>query len=382
VSTRSKMVQLKRDLPVPTRGIVDNTYWAVGEDAGSVSIEEQTFRKKNYIDLISMPLNARVVTDHANRKERGFLNYENCTMAELEAFITTRHLDLPSEDSYNAQVDPYNAQVQTTHLKLRNTPGRQEHTRNVELRRQEHARNVEAMRPRVKKAAYIAVLQAADDASVFDMFFDLPPELRTIVYQKYYEGFPPLVLPHQPPLTLASRLLRAEALPIFYEQSSFALSFTVRIYPGQPEPPFVVSNNENDRTLMTSTDLPSAALSRISRFHLSLTHTAGTRRARNLLWYNLGSRCSGSYDIDLSGSTGQVLRDNRSSDDWGSSPFWTVRRNRLQPAIMKVLQGILDRPGARNLERDDIEALRRAVWEAMTGWTEPEVEDGSDASDA
>jgi hypothetical protein len=241
------MVQLKRDLPEPDPSMVDNTYWAIGEIADHVFTVEQRFEKKNYIHLISQPLSARVVTDHANRKEHGFLNYENCAIAELEAFIKTRHLDLPSETSHKAQTFEI-------YLHFRNTPGR-------DLRRQEHARTVEAMLLRGKKASHIAVLQAADDAFVFDKFFDLPPELRSTVYQKYCEDFPPLALPHQPPLTLASRLLRREALPVFYEQSTFCLTFTVRLTGSRAEPKFAVYTNKAARNLLASKKMSKTALS-------------------------------------------------------------------------------------------------------------------------
>ena len=80
------MVQLKRDLLNPKYSTANNKYWSIGGEAWDVQWEEQRFRKKKHINLISGPVTARIVTDRANRKERGLLNYENCSVDELEAF--------------------------------------------------------------------------------------------------------------------------------------------------------------------------------------------------------------------------------------------------------------------------------------------------------
>ena len=160
--------------------------------------------KNKYVDLISGPVTARIVADRANRRERGLLDYENCSIDELEAFIERRHLNPPSEDTYDSQVI-------TTSVTFRNTQDRP-------LRMLKWDEKVEAMRARAKKAAYIAVLQQADDTVVLDKFPTLIAELRTAVYKMYFDDLPTLPnLPYQPPLTLVKRDLRKEALPVFYE---------------------------------------------------------------------------------------------------------------------------------------------------------------------
>ena len=93
---------------------------------------------------------------------------------------------------------------------------------------------VEAMRARAKKAAYIAVLQQADDDVVLDKLPTLIAELRAAVYKMYFDDLPTLPnLPYQPPLTLVKRNLRKEALPCFYEQSTFILRLSVRTQNGK-----------------------------------------------------------------------------------------------------------------------------------------------------
>jgi hypothetical protein len=176
------MVQLKRDLPNPTKDAPDNTYWAVGDRLGVVQQKEQRFRKKKYVDRISEPVTARIVINRKNREERGFLNYENCTIAELETFVERRRLATPTEDTYHVHDLPSTIDLRPTHDR--------------QLRRQTRGQKIEALRAKAKKAAYIKVLLDADDTAVFDRFFELPPEVRKIVYKKHYDDFPYLFLPH------------------------------------------------------------------------------------------------------------------------------------------------------------------------------------------
>lgn len=59
----------------------------------------------------------------------------------------------------------------------------------------------------------------------FSRFEDLPPEIRTIVYEIYMNDFAgkDLERPTQPPLARATRLLRKEALPVFYGKCTFVV---------------------------------------------------------------------------------------------------------------------------------------------------------------
>lgn len=342
------MVQLKRNLPQPTRDAPDNTYWAVGDEVWDVQRKEQRFMKNKYVDLISGPVTARIVTDRANRRERGLLDYENCSIDELEAFIERRHLNPPSEDTYNSQVI-------TTSVTFRNTQDRP-------LRMLKWDEKVEAMRARAKKAAYIAVLQQADDTVVLDKFPTLIAELRTAVYKMYFDDLPTLPnLPYQPPLTLVKRDLRKEALPVFYEQSTFILRLSVRTQNGKSS----VShhNTADDPDLLTSASLSPTALARISRISLRIWHShtfrlPGRRRDQD-------DDESMSWDIDLDGPAGVVMDGDSFFDDYGDEPWWVVRRERLEAAILRVLRDVAARKKAHRLRRGDLEDLREAVAGAL-----------------
>jgi hypothetical protein len=283
------------------------------------------------------------------------LDYEECTIEELEAFIATRHLNLPSEDAYRIKDLPPT-------MTLRDSRRRQQQT-------QERAKEHENTRFKAKKAAYITVLHEADDTAVFDKFLELPPEVRTIVYKKHYEDFPDLSLPHQPPLTLASKPLRAEALPIFYEHSTFVLRLKIftrarRHSPFLSRPVRVLLHNTaDDPDLLTSANLPPAALSRISRIHLCLSHRHtlsqnawGTRHVRTE---------SAGWDIDLNDSTAPVVDCGGVLDRLVDEPHWNFCRARLGAVIKRVLGGVWARPKAHKLRREDVEGLLEAVREAL-----------------
>ena len=342
------MVQLKRDLPYPTKSAPDNTYWAVGDRGRNLQTQEQRFRKKKYADLISEPATARIVTDRANRKQRGLLNYENCTIDELETFIRVRHLNLPNEDTYNSQ-------VLATTITFRDTQDRQ-------LRQQKRDDRL----PKAKKAAYIAVLHEADDDIVFDKFFNLHPELRKIVYEKYCEDFPHLSLPYQPPLALASKNLRAEALPFFYESSTFVLRIKIRTRINRHgrlmgNPRVFLYNTAADPDLLTSANLPQDALSRISRLRLCLLYRRPPSGFADMVL-----RSSMSWDIDLNGTTGPVLGKEGTLNHFAEGSYLDSCRERLESGIMRVFRDVWVRPKANKLRRGDLKDLRKAVYEALT----------------
>jgi len=69
------------------------------------------------------------------------------------------------------------------------------------------------------------LLEKADDDATFGRFTELPPELRQIILLHYFDS---LVVrevryKHQPPITLVSRNLRKESLPLFYECCKFTI---------------------------------------------------------------------------------------------------------------------------------------------------------------
>ena len=78
------------------------------------------------------------------------------------------------------------------------------------------------------RAELVGALTTADYHPKFHRFSHLPPEIRIRIYGHYFAEFKkPLHAPIQPPLTLTSRLIRHEALPLFYASSRFVLDLEV-----------------------------------------------------------------------------------------------------------------------------------------------------------
>lgn len=77
-------------------------------------------------------------------------------------------------------------------------------------------------------ARLISLLLKADMNPTFAQLNNLPPELRTRIYEFYLIDFTAKSIQHpiDPPLTRTNRLLRSEALPIFYQQCSFRIEIS------------------------------------------------------------------------------------------------------------------------------------------------------------
>lgn len=109
------------------------------------------------------------------RTDMGLLSYVDCTNNELRDFIRSRGVDKQS---------------------IRGKLGQRE-----ELLR---------------------ALEYQDYHPKFEKFTSLPSELRTQIYEYYFAGFQKRAhAPQQPPLTLTCRLIRDEALPLFYSSCTF-----------------------------------------------------------------------------------------------------------------------------------------------------------------
>ncbi|KAF7185352.1 hypothetical protein HII31_13331 [Pseudocercospora fuligena] len=146
--------------------------------------------------------NKATLTEIHIRKQCGLLDYQQCDIDELSGFCITRGLlPLPKLEGKNK---------------------------------------------RQRKKVLIQHLQDADDSSTFNKFLDLPPELRVNIYEFYFQdlqasipnlllGTPnvsdwsPDVAKTQPPITITSRLIRKEALPVFYDNITFSFAPGPRI---------------------------------------------------------------------------------------------------------------------------------------------------------
>jgi hypothetical protein len=71
----------------------------------------------------------------------------------------------------------------------------------------------------------IKLLEEEDTRATFKRFAELPPELREHIYKLHFATYPVLETPVEPPITKASRLVRQEALPVFYQICRFHIEF-------------------------------------------------------------------------------------------------------------------------------------------------------------
>ena len=92
------------------------------------------------------------------------------------------------------------------------------------------------------------LLEKADDDATFGHFTELPPELRQIILLHYFHSLVvrEVCYKQQPPITLVSRNLRKESLPLFYECCKFTIDAVAdletvpcKLVPDIRRPPFI-----------------------------------------------------------------------------------------------------------------------------------------------
>ncbi|TKA22189.1 hypothetical protein B0A50_08355 [Salinomyces thailandicus] len=72
------------------------------------------------------------------------------------------------------------------------------------------------------------LLERDDREPKFYRFTELPPELRNRIYEYHFAGFrQPIYAPSQPPITVASSMLRGETLQVFYNVCEFEIRLKV-----------------------------------------------------------------------------------------------------------------------------------------------------------
>lgn len=99
--------------------------------------------------------------------------------------------------------------------------------RDTELARFAVNRGLVASNGKLSRVSITKKLMEDDMNSCFPHFLDLPPEIRSIVYEIYMSDFADGFLnrPKQPPLARACQLTRKEALPIFYSTCTLRFTF-------------------------------------------------------------------------------------------------------------------------------------------------------------
>lgn len=289
------MVQLKCDLPEPGDRDPDNTYWAIGHTASTI----ETWRSQ-HSDCEPQSCHIDETIRLNNRKERGLLDYGNCSVNELKDFILSRRIKLPFG--------------------------------------------------KFPRATFTYVLEKADEERTFNRFLELPRELRDNIYGKYFDALPVLPLKrHQPPLTLVSSLIRKESLPLYYSNCTFTFAFdtNIRTHISKLYKDFkrTDTSQATDRMLSRISD---SDFARIREFRLQIWEPERKGRHRNR---GEPYRLIGTWDADLTMITGSAIISKRI-------------RNSLSlvgSTLEAILEVICARPGAHKLLKSDCEWLRWMV---------------------
>jgi len=177
-----------------------NTYWRLITDTQAWSLESRrgfTVEEKwKRMDAASerleqlkypVPANATLglLLGLLRRALRGNVPYASCSLDELQIFMQQRSMKVPSGKLL-------------THARL------------------------------------IRALEKADDVQTFEKMLDLPPELRVLIFEIYFEDLREELATQQeipfrhaqPPITMVSRLFRQESLGLFYDVSNFVLRYS------------------------------------------------------------------------------------------------------------------------------------------------------------
>ncbi|SMR64014.1 unnamed protein product [Zymoseptoria tritici ST99CH_3D1] len=84
---------------------------------------------------------------------------------------------------------------------------------------------------RVKKLELMDLLETADEDATFDRFSELPPELRTLIYELHFEffltfdNFGSINSASPPPITHVNSQIRQETMQLFYATCHFDFGF-------------------------------------------------------------------------------------------------------------------------------------------------------------
>lgn len=206
------------------------------------------------------------------------------------------------------------------------------------------------------KRTLISLLWDADDNPSFDRFTQLPPELRVRIYELMFQGshvhgldedlYPShfnYALHSQPAITKTNRLLRKEALPVFYDTADahvFAPSVHMKL-PGSV--------------------LLDAPVSVVANFRKIKMHASNLEKH--------GPAMNGDWKIELAGKgkEAQVEYVPKYDDEVEDAGY----RMQVEAEIRQILQKMEAREGTVKLSRADVAELHRVVKTAnanLRGW--------------
>ena len=197
-----------------------------------------------------------------------------------------------------------------------------------------------------------AQLEQADDENTFERFSDLPPELRQIIYSLYFKSLDDSRSwpsdKYQPPLTLTSRNIRQESLPLFYECCDFKVTMNAA----------GLVNIRKDFTTALATG-SSAFFSNCSPQNFARVKVL----VINIVGWDITLR------LDLTNT------ENLISVMWcfysvycvdsGLRPAQLERKSRLLQELHKAASDITARRGPLKLRKSDLKMLYETIWEIL-----------------
>lgn len=194
---------------------------------------------------------------------------------------------------------------------------------------------------RLARSTLTKKLLEADTVPEFCRFPDLPPEIRTRVYELYMLDFKrgdgtvedALRHPTQPPLTRTTQIIRAESLPMFYSMCIFELQSKM----GQSNK--VEMDDRSDRWLRSIGDQNIGDI-RCFELHCSPTD-----------WFSFDSTVV-NISMDPAGTNFSLYTGLRST--WYG---WGELRDDIKAGISDIMQAVAQREGLSKLKHGDFEKI-------------------------
>lgn len=217
-------------------------------------------------------------------------------------------------------------------------------------------------------------METADDTARFEGFSDLPAELRVQIYelhfQDVYKQSPLIGPPAEAPITRASRLLRKESLPVFYDMIRFPFATDPQAHVdfalfGAVKKEAVARRRA---TKKFQAQAPEATVARIKKLSIDGWLYDDISSFRMYYW---------AWEIDLPDKGQEIavrIRTDRSGHYLGPDPGWEkslfkptpAQHDRTKEMFHGILDEMADREGEMKLTQKDLKAFagvfNRFIW--------------------
>lgn len=194
-------------------------------------------------------------------------------------------------------------------------------------------------------ARLVRLLLIADMNPTFTRFIDLPPQLRVRIYELYMADFTTKSLRHpiDPPLTRTNRLLRSEALPIFYQQCTFCIEIEIDAEP-HPRRQLLQVQRSSKAFIRALSSLKIRYMRQLEiKFHITISLAWGRCRAitAHITFNQAKDSYSLSFSLCQSSSRGTYATDSAA----------------IEAKLRSVLDHAVGRIGLDKLQADDLVKL-------------------------